>query len=254
MAPIRIFRLAVIAAVFMTLKATGCVAADVRVAVAANFADVAKDIADAFHTATGNTAVLSSGASGQIYNQIVQGAPYDVFLSADHTRPEMLVRQGLGVPASLFTYAIGQLVLWSNRPGVVADGAVLKSGHPGLIAICNPRTAPYGQAAIETMRALSVLDALRPQIVEGQSVAQAYQFVKSGNAGSGFVALSQIRHDEGGSRWIVPATLYTPILQDAVLLKTAADNPVALAFAAFMKSPAIRSLIKSRGYRLPGGD
>ncbi|GBQ86167.1 molybdate ABC transporter substrate-binding periplasmic protein [Gluconacetobacter johannae DSM 13595] len=223
-------------------------------AVAANFADVAKDIADEFHTATGNTVILSSGASGQIYNQITQGAPYDVFLSADHTRPEMLVQHNLGVPASLFTYAIGQLVLWSGRPGLATDGAVLKSDHPGIIAICNPRTAPYGQAAIETMRALGVLDTLRPQIVEGQSVAQAYQFVKSGNAGSGFVALSQIQHEEGGSRWVVPARLYTPILQDAVLLKGAATSPVALSFMAFMRSPAIQSLIKSRGYRLPGGD
>lgn len=225
-------------------------AAEVHVAVAANFTEPAKQIAAAFHTKTGDDAVLSFGASGQLYTQITQAAPFEVFLSADDERPKKAVQDGVGVEGSSFTYAIGTLVLWSKAPTVVAGENSLKAGSFSKLSIANPTAAPYGTAAIETLKSLKIFDQVQPKIVQGNSIAQAYQFVDTGNAELGFVALSQIINNPAGSRWIVPAALYTPIRQDAVLLKKGAGNQAATAFIEFLKGPDARAIIERFGYTL----
>lgn len=224
-------------------------AGKVSVAVAANFTAAAQEIADGFHAKTGHTAGLSSGASGQLYTQITQGAPFDILLSADTTRPELAEQDGWAAPGTRFTYAIGKLVLWSARPGFIdEDGAVLRRGGFTHIAIANPATAPYGAAAIESLKALGLYESAAPKIVQGESIAQTFQFTASGNAELGFVALSQLTGQTAGSRWIVPENLYTPILQDAVLLKAGARNEAAIAFFAFLKSPQAAGIIRRHGY------
>ena len=164
--------------------------------------------------------MLSFGASGQFYTQITQGAPFQVFLSADDGRPKKLVDDGLAVPESRFTYAIGKLVLWSKTPGLVKGEETLEAATFAKLSICNPLAAPYGAAAIETMKSLKVLERLEPKLVEGATITQAFQFVETGNAELGFVALSQLTGQETGSRWLVPQELYAPIRQDAVVLKS----------------------------------
>lgn len=230
--------------------ATPAFAADVQVAVAANFTEPAKEIAAAFTQATGHNAILSFGSSGAFYTQITHGAPFDLFLSADADRPKKAEEAGLAVPGSRFTYAVGRLALYSAMPGFVdKQGVVLKSARFEKIAIADPATAPYGVAALETMRKLGVYPALAPRIVKGSSITQAYQFVATGAAELGFVALSQIIGEPGGSRWIVPESLHEPIDQEAVLLRRGVDNPAALAFAKFLKGPKARAIIKRFGYQ-----
>lgn len=227
--------------------------ARVKVAVAANFTDAAKEIAAAFRRRTGNEALLSFGSTGQLYSQITQGAPFQVFLAADQVRPEKVVKDGLGIADSRFTYAIGRLVLWSRAPGLVKDGESLKHAGFSKLAICNPVAAPYGAAAVQAMKALKVYDSLKPKLVIGANVTQAFQFIDTGNAELGFVALSQLAgrtkgDAAAGSRWIVPQVLYSPIRQDAVLLKTGSGAPAAAAFMAFLKGPQARAIIESYGY------
>ncbi|WP_420963110.1 molybdate ABC transporter substrate-binding protein [Brucella sp. IR073] len=219
-----------------------------NVAVAANFTDAAKDIAAAFKAKTGHEAVLSFGSSGQFYTQITQDAPFQIFLSADAERPEKLVNDGFGVAGSRFTYAIGRLVLWSNDPSLVKGEETLKNGGFSKIAIANPAAAPYGTAAVETLKALGVYDALQPKIVQGNNISQTFQFVDTGNAELGFVALSQLTGNDSGSRWLVPQELYTPIRQDAVLLKKGEGNKAAAAFMDFLKGPEARAIIEKYGY------
>ncbi|MDY8109842.1 molybdate ABC transporter substrate-binding protein [Fulvimarina sp. 2208YS6-2-32] len=221
-----------------------------NVAVAANFTDAASEIAAAFANAGDHEAVLSFGATGQLYAQIAQGAPFEVFLAADDERPTRAVEEGYGVPGSVFTYAIGRLVLYSGEAGVVTGPETLEAGTFDRIAIANPDTAPYGVAAVETMRALDVYDALKSRIVQGQNIGQAYQFVETGNAEVGFVALGQVSQAETGSRWIVPRDLYAPIRQDAVLLKTGEANPAAAAFVAFLKGDEAAAIIEKYGYAI----
>jgi molybdate transport system substrate-binding protein len=236
-----------------------CVAAgraeadQVNVAVAANFTAPAKEIAAAFRQQTGHEAVLSFGSSGQFYTQITQDAPFGVFLSADQERPKKLADAGLAVPASRFTYAIGKLVLWSKQSGYVKGGATLQSASFAKLSICNPAAAPYGEAAVETMKSLKLYDALKPKLVEGADITQAFQFVDTGNAELGFVALSQLTGNVGGSRWIVPQALYKPIRQDAVLLKKGADNKAATGFLEFLKGPQAHAIIEKYGYALDNG-
>jgi molybdate transport system substrate-binding protein len=226
-------------------------AAEVKVAVAANFTEPAKEIAARFKARTGHDATLSFGSSGQFYTQIANGAPFEVLLSADRERPEKAEAEGLGVGGSRFTYAVGRLVLYSKTPGLVdGKGAVLKSGSFQKIAIADPRTAPYGLAAVETMKKLGVYDALAPKLVQGTSIGQAYQFVDTGAAELGFVALSQVATAKGGSRWVVPAADHTPIDQQAVLLKTGAANPAATAFMAFLKGAEAKAVIRKYGYEV----
>lgn len=222
----------------------------VNVAVAANFTDAANEIAAAFAEATDHEAILSFGASGQLYTQIMQGAPFEVFLSADDVRPTQAVEEGYGVEGSVFTYAIGQLVLYSVEEGKVSGPETLEAGDFQQIAIANPQTAPYGKAAVETMEALGVLEQLQPKIVQGQNIGQAFQFVETGNAEMGFVALGQVSQSQTGSRWIVPQEYYEPLRQDAVLLATGADNPAASAFLEFLRSEEASAIIEKFGYAL----
>jgi molybdate transport system substrate-binding protein len=239
----------VVAAIALTGLACGPVLAQqAHIAVAANFTDAAKDIAAAFKQKTGNEAVLSFGSSGQLYTQITQNAPFEIMLSADDERPKKLVADGLGAPDSVFTYAIGKVVLWSKSPGLVKGEDTLKSASFSKIAIANPVAAPYGVAAVETMKALKVYDALQPKIVQGNNIAQTFQFVETGNAELGFVALSQLVGKSGGSQWIVTQELYTPIRQDAVLLKKATANKAATGFMSFLKGPEARAIIEKYGY------
>ncbi|MBE7219700.1 MAG: molybdate ABC transporter substrate-binding protein [Caulobacteraceae bacterium] len=225
-------------------------AAPVPVAVAANFTEPAKEIAAAFHAATGETAVLSFGASGGFYTQISHGAPYEVFLSADVERAAKAEQDGFAAPGSRFTYATGTLVLYSRTPGLVdGRGEVLRQpGRFAKLAIADPATAPYGEAAVETMRKLGVADALKPKLVQGASITQAYQFTATGAAELGFVALSQVIAVPGGSRWVVPESLHAPIDQAAVLLKTGANDAAARKFMTFLKGPQARAIIRRYGY------
>lgn len=232
---------------FLT-NAAPAMAAETNVAVAANFTEAAKEIAAAFKGKTGNDAILSFGSSGQFYTQITQDAPFQVLLSADDERPKKLVDDGLAVSASRCTYAIGKLVLWSKVPAMVTGAKTLKTATFSKLSIATPTAAPYGAAAIETLKALKLYDALLPKIVQGNSIAQAFQFIDTGNAELGFVALSQIIGNTSGSRWMVPQELYTPIRQDAVLLKKGAGNPAATGFLEFLKGPEARVIIEKYGY------
>jgi molybdate transport system substrate-binding protein len=223
------------------------------VAVAANFTEAAKEIAAAFAEKTDHEAQLSFGATGALYTQVTQGAPFQVFLAADDERPTLAVTEGYGVEGSVFTYAVGKLALYSAGTDVTNGEAALKAGGFEKIAIANPETAPYGAAAVEAMEKLGVYDALKGNIVQGQSIAQAFQFVETGNAELGFVALAQVINATTGSRWDVPQDLYTPIRQDAVLLKTGADDPAATAFVDFLKTDEAKAIIAKYGYGLDAG-
>ncbi|AJQ93069.1 molybdate ABC transporter substrate-binding protein [Gynuella sunshinyii] len=227
-------------------------AAETKVAVAANFTETAKEIAAAFSRETGHVSVLSFGSTGKLYAQIANGAPFEVFLAADDARPAKAEEAGLAVKGSRFTYAKGKIVLYSTDTSLIdADGKVL--GQPekfNKLAIANPKTAPYGAAAVATMNAMGVYDLISGKLVQGDSIAQTYQFVATKNAELGFVALSQVVDQDGGSRWIVPENLYHPIRQDAVLLSNAADSEAAKAFMQFLKSDIARNIIESYGYGL----
>ena len=226
-------------------------AADTQVAVAANFTEPAKEIAAAFAAKTGHHALLSFGSSGQFYTQITHGAPFEVFLSADADRPKKAEQDGVGVPGTRSTYAIGRLVLWSASPGLVdANGAVLASGRFEKLSIADPMAAPYGLAAIQTMTRLGVYAQLKPKIVKGTSITQAYDFVHTGAAELGFVALSQVINDPSGSRWLVPDADHAPINQQAILLFAGDKNPAAKAFLAFLKGPEARTIIERYGYEI----
>lgn len=243
-------RCTILAATSSALLATAAHAGAVNVAVAANFADTANEIAAAFAEAGDHEAILSFGATGQFYTQITQGAPFEVFLAADDERPAQAVEEGYGVEGSVFTYAVGQLVLYSIEENGVTGPETLQAGEFQQIAIANPQTAPYGKAAIETMKALGVYEMLQPKIVQGQNIAQAYQFVETGNAEVGFVALGQVSQTDAGSRWIVPQEHYEPIRQDAVLLAAGADNPAAEAFLDFLRGDEAAAIIEKYGYAL----
>jgi molybdate transport system substrate-binding protein len=227
-------------------------AGEVRVAVAANFAGALVEIGNGFGASTGHTLKVSAGATGKLYGQIVAGAPFEVLLSADDDTPARLIAEGLAVPGSAFTYAVGKLVLWSARPGFVDDqGAVLAAGRFSHLALANPKLAPYGRAAVDVLKARGLLDAIAPKLVTGESIAQAYQFVASGNAEVGFVAYSQLMapgRPAGGSYWLVPASLHDPIRQDAVLLKAGQGHAAAAALLAYLKGDAARAVIQAHGY------
>ncbi|MGP0172919.1 molybdate ABC transporter substrate-binding protein [Pseudomonas sp. NCHU5208] len=235
--------------------ASGAIADEVKVAVAANFTAPMQAIAPAFEKATGHRLVASFGATGQFYAQIQNGAPFEVFLAADDSTPAKLERDGATVPGSRFTYAIGSLVLWSADANYL-DGtdAALKAGQFKHLAIANPKAAPYGLAATQVLAKLGLSEAIKSKLVEGQNITQAHQFVSTGNAELGFVALSQVYKDgkvSSGSAWIVPEAMYEPIKQDAVILKPGANNPAAAALVHYLKSPEAAKVIESFGYKLP---
>ena len=248
--PLRLHRLlALTAALAFTTLARADV---VQVAVAANFTAPARALAEVFARTTGHEAKLSFGATGAFYTQIKNGAPFDVLLAADNERPARLEKEGDTVPGSRFTYATGQLVLWSAKPGLVDDeGAVLKHGQFGKIAIANPKNAPYGAAAVEAMEKLGLAATLQPKLVTGESIGQTFNFIATGNAELGFVALAQVLEGgklKSGSMWVVPAQYHAPIIQDAVILKRAANNPAAKAWMELLKTPQSKALIRSYGY------
>ncbi len=236
------------------LAASAAVAGEVQVAVAANFTAPMQAIAADFEKDTGNKVVASYGATGQFYAQIKNGAPFEVFLAADDTTPAKLESEGLTVRGSRFTYATGALALWSAKDGYVDDkGEVLRKNQFTHLAIANPKAAPYGLAATQALDKLGLTQAVASKIVEGQNISQAQQFVATGNAELGFVALSQIYKNgkiTGGSAWIVPASLHEPIKQDAVILSKGRDNTVAKQFADYLKGPKAAAVIKSFGYQL----
>ncbi len=233
------------------LAVAPALAADTQVAVAANFTEPAKEIAAAFAAKTGHHAILNFGSSGQFYTQVTQGAPFEVFLSADADRPKRMEQEGLGMPGTRFTYAVGRLVLWSKTPGLVDDkGAVLSGGTFHKLSIADPTAAPYGIAAIHTMTRMGVYARLQPKIVKGSSITQAYQFVQTGAAELGFVALSQVINDPSGSRWLVPASFHAPVDQQAILLFKGDKNPAARAFVQFLKGPEALAIIRRYGYEV----
>jgi molybdate transport system substrate-binding protein len=237
-----------------TALARPVLAAEVQVAVAANFTAPMQKIAADFEKASGHKAQLAFGATGKFYAQIRNGAPFEVLLAADDETPARLEKEGLAVAGSRFTYAIGQLALWSAKPGYVDDqGAVLKQGAFDHLAIANPRLAPYGAAALETLGKLGLLGSVESKFVQGENIAQTFQFVSTGNAELGFVALSQVFENgklKSGSAWIVPSALHAPIRQDALVLTQGKDNPAAAALLRFLKTDQARALIQSYGYAL----
>ncbi len=247
-------RLTIALAVLLACVTSVARADDVLVAVAANFTAPMKLIAADFEKDSGHKAKLAFGSTGGFYAQIKNGAPFQVLLSADDETPAKLVQEDLADASSRFTYAIGGLVLWSAKPGFVdARGEVLKTGRFAKLALANPKTAPYGRAAIETLARLGLLSALEPRFVQGENIVQTFQFVMTGNAELGFVALSQVMKDGAvaeGSAWLVPAELHQPIRQDAVLLTSARGNTAALALLQYLKTDKARALIRAFGYRL----
>lgn len=227
-------------------------AGQVRVAVAANVLEPAQVLAAAFKAKTGNTVELSPGSTGQLYVQLSHGAPYEVFLSADAEHPALAEAAGLAVPGSRFTYGVGRLVLYSAKPSLVdAKGSVLSTGGFSKLAIADPTTAPYGLAAVQTLKKLRAYDRVRPALVQGASIGQTFQFVETGAADLGFVALSQVIKRPGGSRWLVPASNHAPLVQQAVLMKIGQSDPAAKAFMAFLKSKQARVILADYGYQAP---
>jgi molybdate transport system substrate-binding protein len=227
-------------------------AAEVRVAVAANFAAPLAALASGFENSSGHKLTITAGATGKFYSQIKAGAPFDVLLAADQETPQKLIDEGLAVASSRLTYARGRLVLWSATSGLADEaGAVLKPGRFAHLAIANPKTAPYGRAAMQVLRALNIEKELTHKLVVGESVAQAYQFVFSGNAELGFVALSQVKVPglaTRGAYWLVPASLHAPIAQDAVIVSSAEDKTAAAALLAYLRSAPAQQLLRQWGY------
>ncbi len=240
------------ALVFCALALSGPARADeVQVAVAANFTAAAKLIAAGFERESGHRIISSFGSTGSFYAQIRNGAPFDMLLAADEETPARLVKEGSAVAGSQFTCAVGKLVLWSATPGTVdGQGEILKRGGFDHIAVTNPKLAPYGAAAVEAMKSLGVYDALQPRFVMAENLTQTYQFVRSGNAQLGFVALSQVLQDGKieGSTWLVPPNLYPPIRQDAVMLEKGRGKSAVLSFMMYLKGNEAKAIIKSFGY------
>jgi molybdate transport system substrate-binding protein len=248
-----IFRL-IIALALLLLSQTSW-AATVLVAVASNFTKPMTEIAAEFEKTTGHSAKLSFGSSGKFVSQLENGAPFEVLLSADEKSPQKLEQAGLAVPNSHFTYALGKLVLWSATPGYVDDqGKILSAGGFKHLALADPKLAPYGAAAIEVLKGLNLQDKLSPLFVLGENIAQTHQFISTGNAELGFVALSQVIENgkiATGSGWIIPADRHAPIRQDAVLLTRGAENPAAPALLDYLKSAPGLAIIEKYGYGLP---
>ena len=239
----------------LSLVAGACArAGEVSVAVAANFSAPMHAIAAEFARDTGHSARAAFGSSGRFYAQIQNGAPFEVLLSADDEIPARLVQEGLADAASRFTYAVGRLVLWSARPQAVdVKGEILRSSRFEKLALANPKTAPYGRAAVETLTRLGLLARVEPKFVQGENIAQTFQFVSSGNAELGFVALSQVVRDGrigAGSAWIVPADLHQPIRQDAVLLVRGGGNAAAQALLQYLQGEKAKQIIRAYGYTL----
>jgi molybdate transport system substrate-binding protein len=239
------------ALVGLSLLSTLADADEVRIAVAANFTDATREIAPLFERATGHTTRISYGSTGKLYSQIEHGAPFELFLAADTTRPVKAEREGLAVPGTRIVYARGKLVMWSIKSDLFVNGVeYLKGANFDHLALANPKTAPYGLAAEQVMRRFGVLSQLTPKLVKGDSITQTFQFIATGNADAGFVAMAQIKGWQGdqGTLWEIPADYYAPIEQAAVLLKRGEHNPAAIAYLRFLESDAAREVIEGYGY------
>lgn len=230
------------------LVSAGAQAGEVNVAVAANFTEPAKEIAKAFEAASGHKALLSFGATGQLYAQITQDAPFGAFLSADDATVKKAETEGLAVAGSRFTYALGTLTLWTKDAARPVNDEALRAGKFEKLAIANPKAAPYGAAAVAVLTKMGIYQALEPKLVQGANISQTLQFADTGAAEYAFVALSQVIKKPDGARWVVPAALHDPIRQDAALLKKGAENPAAKAFIDFLKGPEALKVIESYGY------
>lgn len=244
---------AIYISILLSLYAFESHADETAIAVAANFAAPVQKIAAEFEKKTGHKAVISTGSTGKFYAQIVNGAPFEILLAADDETPAKLEKEGQSVTGKRFTYAIGKLVLWSPKSAIVdANADVLKRGGFDHLSIANPKVAPYGAAAVETLKSLGVFESLQGKLVMGENIAQTHQFIATGNAPLGFVALSQVLKDGkiDGSYWIVPEKMYSPIRQDATLLNKGKDNKAADAFLQFLKSKTAKDIILSYGYSL----
>ena len=248
------FSRAVILSVLLLVGQTSW-AATVLVAVAANFSKPMTEIAAEFEKATGHSAKLSFGSSGKFVSQLENGGPFEVLLSEDEKGPQKLVQDGLAVPDSRFIYALGRLVLWSATSGYVDDqGNILTTGGFKHLALADPKLAPYGAAAVEVLKKMGLFKKLQPLFVQGENIAQTYQFISTANAELGFVALSQVIENgkvAKGSGWIIPANYYAPIRQGAVLMKKGAENPAAPALLSYLKSAPALAIIEKYGYELP---
>ena len=243
--------------VFTVIVSIPASAEKASVAVAANFTAPARDLAQAFTHSTGHEVVLSFGSTGKLFAQITHGAPFDVFLAADRERPKRAEQEGLMVQGSRFTYAQGKIVLWSrdknalNPKGTPLDlRVIIESDAITRLAIANPKIAPYGRAAMETLTRLGVYENVKGKIVQGENIAQTYQFAYTGNAELAIISMSQITLNESGSHWIVPSDFYTPLDQQAVLLNRGADNKAANAFVDFLKSNEAAVIIEKFGYTI----
>ena len=239
--------------VLFSLAVTPALAEQALVAVAANFGPPVREGAMEFEKASGHNVQVASGSSGAFFTQIKNGAPFDVFFSADSERPKLLEEEGLGVKGSRFTYAIGRLVLWSPDPDLVKGEDTLRSGKFKHLAIADPKTAPYGVAALQAMQKLGVWESIQPRLVLGESLAQTMSFVESGNAELGFLALSQAMDPKmkgRGGRWDVPSNLHEPIKQDVILLAKGKNNPAAKALMEFIGGPQATAIIERYGYEL----
>lgn len=244
-----------LASLFAILAVSGAAqAGQVQVAVAANFAGPMEKLAEQFQRDTGHKAIVATGATGKFYAQIRHGAPFEVLLAADDETPARLETEGHAVAGSRFTYAVGRLVLWSAREGAVdANGTVLKGNGFKHLAIANPKTAPYGAAAVATLQKLGLYASVQPRLVQGENIAQAWQFASTGNAELGFVAQAQVWRDgrfTSGSGWIVPAAMHDPIRQDAALLAKGGNNPAAQALLRFLRTEQAKAIIRSYGYEV----
>ena len=248
-------RSAALFAVLITLSCAPVIhAADIHIGVASNFAPTLKGLLQAFERRTGHRVILSSGSSGKLYTQVKHGAPFDLFFSADAERPRRLEAEGEGVSGTRATYCLGRLVLWSQGALVDNEGKVLSTKAYRKLAMANPVTAPYGLAAMQVMQKTGVWDAVQDRIVVGENIAQTWQFVASGNANLGFVALSQLRAagSDKGSAWHVPSHLHDPIEQQVILLRNAREAKAARQLLHYLESDEARNMLRKFGYDLPG--
>ncbi len=236
---------------FLSLFTFSVQAGSARIAVASNFAPTIKKLASVYQANSGHQIQLAFGSTGKHYAQIHHGAPFDAFFAADVRRAKLLEDEGKAIPGSRFTYAIGQLALWSTNPDMIRDDSILDTGVFRHLAMANPKLAPYGLAAREFLQATGRANRLKPRLIFGENISQTYQFVASGNAKLGFVAWSQLKrpgHKITGSWWRIPKNTYTPIKQQALLLN---NNPAARGFLNFVQTPQGRAIIASFGYLLP---
>lgn len=251
--PLSALRLIVFSLAFTLFPLLQAGAGELTAAVAANFSPPFREIAIEFEATTGHNVRVASGSSGNFYSQIKNGAPFDVFFSADAERPKLLEDEGLGIKGTRFTYAIGRLVLWSPSTDLIKGEEVLRSKHFKRLAIANPKTAPYGLAAMQAMQKLELWESIQPKIVMGENLGQTMGFIESGNADLGFVALSQVLDPKikgKGSLWDIPSNLHEPIKQDVIVLARAKDNQAAKALMEFIGSPQAKKIIERYGYEL----